>query len=126
MAQATPETTVRCPGCGAAVPDLPGTPHPYLGAVTGCWEIFGEVLAREYVDYGYPRTTNRLTTDTYAVQHPGEPSRRSIQSVNGHLVGLHLVLERGLEGGVATRVMGAVLGHPEKLTWLVPPEPNGS
>ena len=80
---------VRCPGCGALVPDVPGLPHPYIGASAGCWEIFGQILAKEYGDYGYPITTHQLTVDAYAVQHPGQPERRSIQSVNSHLISLY-------------------------------------
>ena len=35
---------------------------------------------------------HRLSVDTYAVQHPGVPERRSIQSVAVHLMCLCLVL----------------------------------
>jgi hypothetical protein len=56
------------------VKNKPGKPHKYIGAVAGCWEIYGEILAKEYGEYGYPELTHRLTVDTYAVQHPGTPS----------------------------------------------------
>jgi hypothetical protein len=67
----------------------------------------------------------RLIADTYAVQHPGEPQRRAIQSVAVHLMGLCVLLERDSEarrpvpvpGGVARRLV---------LRWLAPPVPNGS
>jgi hypothetical protein len=116
---------IRCPGCGALVRDISGPTHAYLGASAGCWAVFGNILAKEYGEYRYPEPTHRLTVDTYAVQHPGTPERRSIQSVNGHLVSLFLVLERGLSAPEATRAMGQVLEHAPEFSWLDPPVPNG-
>jgi hypothetical protein len=117
---------VECSGCGARVKDLPGQPHKYIGANAGCWEVYGEILAKEYGEYRYPELTHRLTSDTYAVQHPGTPERRSIQSVNGHLVSLYLVLEKGLTGRQATDALGRVIKRAAEFTWLTPPSPNGT
>lgn len=116
---------IRCYGCGAWVKDMKGVPHKYIGAPMGCWEIYGEILAKEYGEYGYPQPTHRLTVDTYAVQHPGKPSRQAIQSVNVHLVRLYLVLKKGLSMKQATTAMGRVLRHSDKFAWLEPPLPNG-
>lgn len=120
------ERFTRCGGCGALVRAIPGNPHTYIGAVAGCWEVYEQVLAKEFGDFNYPQPTHRLTVDTYAVQHPGEPGRQAIQSVNVHLVSLHLILERGLDGPAATRIMQAVIKTADCFIWLVPPEPNGS
>jgi hypothetical protein len=38
-----------------------------------------------------------LTVDTYAVQHPGVPERRTSQSLALHLITLCLVIERGAD-----------------------------
>jgi hypothetical protein len=118
---------IKCWGCGALVEDRPGPApaHKYLGASPGCWAIYGEILAKEYGEYRYPQPTHRLTVDAYAVQHPGNPERRSIQSVNGHLVGLYLVLERSMNAPDATGALGTILVHAGKFTWLEPPVPNG-
>jgi Family of unknown function (DUF5946) len=116
---------VKCYGCGALVKHIPGKPHKYIGAVAGCWEIYGEILAKEYGDYGYPQLTHRLTVDTYAVQHPGESNRQAIQSVNGHLFGLYLVLEKHISGQHATEALATVLNHADRFVWLEPPQPNG-
>lgn len=118
-------TLARCYGCGALVKDIPGEPHKYIGAAAGCWEIYGEILAKEYGEYGYPELTHRLTVDTYAVQHPGKPSRQAIQSVNGHLVSLYLVLEKQYSGQRATKALAEILQHAGHFTWLEPPDPNG-
>lgn len=66
---------IKCIGCGALVEDLAGKPHKYIGASQECWNLYGEVLAKEYGEYNYPQLTHRLTVDTYAIQHPGEPIR---------------------------------------------------
>ncbi|MFQ3613878.1 MAG: DUF5946 family protein [Cyanobacteriota bacterium] len=116
---------IKCYGCGAWVKDIPGEPHKYIGASAGCWEIYGEILAKEYGEYGYPETVHRLTVDAYAVQHPGNPSRQSIRSVNTHLISLCLVLEKELEGREATQSIGKVLEYTSEFVWLEPPIPNG-
>lgn len=83
-----------CRGCGALVPCGDGPTHRYIGASPGCWAVFGEVLAREYSDRRY-WPVYQLTVDAYAVQHPGEPSRQTIQSAAIHLISLYSVLEAG-------------------------------
>jgi hypothetical protein len=119
------EKLVKCIGCGALVPDTDGPTHKYIGASPGCWAVFGEVLAKEYGEYGYP-AVHRLTVDTYAVQHPGTPSRKSIQSVAVHLISLYFVLECGYESKKATRVMQRVTSHSDNFVWLEPPTSMGT
>jgi hypothetical protein len=110
-----------CPGCGALTPESDGPTHPYIGASPGCWAIFSEVLAREYADPRY-LSIHRLTTDAYAVQHPGIPSRQSIQSVAvHHLIGLYYVLERGYNFEGATQALRQGLRRRAAFTWLEPP-----
>ena len=82
-------------------------------------------MAKEYGEYGYPELTHRLTVDTYAIQHPGQPSRKSIQSVNVHLISLYFIFKKGFDGRMATLKMNEVLAKDLKLEWLEPPEPNG-
>lgn len=110
-----------CPGCGLDLPAGDGPGHAYIGASPACWELYGELLAREYGELGYP-SVHRTTVDTYAVQHPGEPERRTINSVCTHLIGLCLVLEHGLP---PERVR-VLLHTPRDARWLEPPRPNGT
>lgn len=119
------DNLVACPGCGAQVKDLPGQPHPYIGAAAGCWEVYGQVLAKEYGEYGYPILTHHLTVDTYAIQHPGQPGRQSIQSVNVHLISLYLMLEKGFSNRQALAIIQQALKQARLFTWLEPPVPNG-
>jgi len=116
---------INCYGCGALVKDIEGKPHKYLGAPQGCWNIYGEVLAKEYGEYNYPKTTHRLTVDTYSVQHPGQPERRTIQSLNIHLIGLYSVLVKNLSGLEATDKISNILANSPVFEWLEPPVPNG-
>ena len=118
------DATITCPGCGAQVPDLPETRTraEYVGSAPGCWQLYTELLAREYSDIRYA-PAHQLTVDTYMVQHPGAPQRRSAQSVAVHLVGLCLLLERGRTALELPRLRkGFVELHPQ-FPWLEPP-PN--
>ena len=116
---------IACYGCGALVDDTPGTPHKYLGAAWGCWEIFGQVLAREY-SAGALDITHRLTVDAYSLQHPGTPGRQTIQSMNVHLVSLHLILERGATASEALLGIRRTLKASSQFVWFEPPVPNGT
>jgi hypothetical protein len=117
--------TSRCPGCGLKLPRHDGPTHPYMGASSACWARYGQLLAREYGPLGMP-AVHRLTVDAYAVQHPGVPERRTIQSVAAHLIALHLVLDRGEPPTRVTDLLGRLLPRLPELRWLTPPEPNGT
>ncbi len=89
MAQAM----TRCPGCGLEMPPSDGGYGGYFHASPECWSVFGEVVAAEFQNAVLFGQVHQLTVDTYAVQHAGGP--HPDKSVDIHLVGLHLVLERG-------------------------------
>ena len=111
MADSRGHGLCACPGCGAKVEKLEGPGHAYLGTVPGCWALAGQVFAREYSDDTY-REVHGLTVDAYAVQHQGEPERRTINSLCFRLIGLHLALDLGLppEMGNAFFIMSRVPG----------------
>lgn len=122
---APPESVAApCPGCGARLPDVGGPTHRYMLSSPGCWACYGEVLAREYQDPAWGRR-HRLTVDAYAVQHPGEPTPQSVQSVALHLVSLCAVLEHGVAPDAARRLL-AVGSKAGGFRWLPPPESRGS
>jgi hypothetical protein len=106
-------TTERCSGCGATVPRTDGPTHEYIGASPGCWAIFTELAATTPM--------NQLVVDTYAVQHPGTPSRRSIQSVAVHLVSLLMQLEHGVAPARARDGILAARAIAYRFVWLDPP-----
>ena len=124
---------VKCIGCGALVKEIAdGATHRYLGASPGCWAIFGQVLAKEYESArhgGQPDRhsgVHRLTVDAYCVQHPGVPSKQTIQSVAVHLISLYSVLERGHDAEKALRLIRRAVSHSEKFFWLEPPMDMGA
>ena len=117
--------TEKCPGCGALFAPHDGPTHRYMESSPACWAAFGEVLAREYSDAALLHV-HRLSVDTYAAQHPGQPSRQSIQSVGLHLVRLCLTLERGVAPERANAAMLAAGRSKHMLTWLEPPASLGA
>jgi len=106
--------------CKARHPAIAGPTHAYMQSTPGCWACFGEVLAREYSDQAY-FAVHRLTVDAYAVQHPGQPSRQSIQSVGVHLVRLCLFMERALDPARANEAMLIAAKRKSSYHWLEPP-----
>lgn len=116
---------VTCWGCGALVPDIEGPTHPYIGASAGCWAAYGVVMAREFGEFRYP-PVHLLTTDTYAVQHPGVRERRAISSVAVHLIRLCLVLERHVDTPEALRAIRRAVAHKALFRWLAPPSFAGT
>ena len=107
-----------CFGCGALVPKKNGPTHQYIGASPGCWEIFGEVLAKEYEEYDYP-PVHRLTVDAYAAQHPGTPSKKSIQSVAIHVIGLTTKLTKLRKSAVKLQKhLKTIIGLSQPHHWV--------
>lgn len=127
MNMAAAQAKSPCPGCGGLFPDTdaPGSAHAYLGASHGCWAVYCDILAKEYGEYKYPEV-HRLTVDSYAAQHPGTPSRQSIQSVAGHLISLYLVLERGMNAKRATAAIRKAIEQSHHFMWLPPPPSLGA
>ncbi len=118
-------TLRQCMWCKGAFEHVDGPTHEYMESTPGCWSAFGRVLAREYQDQRY-FAVHRLTVDAYAVQHPGIPSRQSIQSVGVHLVRLCLLLERGLPPEKAHAAMISAANHKAQHHWLEPPASLGT
>lgn len=99
-------------------------PHAYMGGSPSCWALYGRLLEREYSDPAY-MASHRTTVDAYAAQHPGRPEPRAIQSVNIHLVALHLTLERGAQADFVRRVLSYLAKRKGELQWLTPPASLG-
>ena len=83
-----------CPGCGLRMPQRDGlTGGGYYNTTPECWSVYVEVLEKEYSNAVLFGQVHQLTVDTYAVHHAGGP--HPDKSVDVHLAGLHLVIERG-------------------------------
>jgi hypothetical protein len=113
-----------CPGCGLVLPDPGNVAPPHAGSSPGCWAVYGDLLAREYGEWGYP-AIHRLTVDAYGAQHPGTRSAKGTQAVAAHLIALHLWLERGIEAKRIPAEMGRLVVDLGEFHWLEPPGPQG-
>jgi hypothetical protein len=116
----------RCNWCLGEFDKIDGPTHEYIESIPGCWAVYGQILSKEYEDYPHLGNIHRLTVDTYAVQHPGQPSRKSTQSVWGHLVSLYCVLERKTNGDIAREMLKKFIESKPKLGWLKPPSFEGT
>ena len=83
-----------CPGCGLKQSPGAGVYDGYYRTSPECWLVYTEVLGREFSDVILFSQVHQLTVDTYALQHAGGDHKD--KSVCVHLVGLHLVFERGI------------------------------
>ena len=115
----------KCFSCGALVPNMNGPTHRYMLSSPGCWSVYGVLLARDYGEYGYP-AVHRLSVDSYAVQHPGQPDQQAIQSVAVHLIGLYYSLERGFPVAQVTKAIGRATQFSDQFIWLDPPASMGA
>ena len=117
--------TCKCFSCGGIFPDMEGPVHRYMKSSSGCWSVYGQILAREYNDTSYFEV-HRLTVDAYAVQHPGSTDRQSIQSVGLHLIRLCLFLEHGLTAENANNAMLEAGKRKHSFIYLERPKSLGS
>lgn len=115
-----------CPGCKIVLPHSDGQAHAYLGATPSCWALYGELLAREYSNPAY-MAVHRMTVDAYCAQHPGTAERRTIQSINVHLVGLCLAIEHNApETFIRSAMKTLTEWYADRFNWLTPPEHLGA
>jgi hypothetical protein len=118
---------MRCPGCGAEVPEIEElrSDHLYVGAAPGCWAAYTELIGRQAADAGLLES-RMLSVDVYMVQHPGVPGRQAGQSVWVHLVGLCLSLEHGFDSLASARAKARLLSRDPTFEWLEPPASPGA
>ena len=108
-----------CPGCGSRLPALEGATHAYMLSSPACWDAFSRIMAREFSN---PKLlpVHRLSVDAWAVQHPGDGSRRAIQSVGLHLARLMVQIEQGATGEAAHAAMLDFVSRKAELPELPP------
>jgi len=68
--------------------------HGYYNAPPECWSVYTEAVGEEFGDAVLFGQAHQLTVDAYAAQHSAGPHPDKSTAV--HLVGLHLVIERGM------------------------------
>ena len=114
----------QCPGCRAELPPVDGPTHRYIGASPACWAVYGQALERGYSDPACGAVL-QLVVDAYACQHPGEPERRSAQSVAIHLMTLSLFLEGRAAPRDGSRLHKRMVESRQRFEWLEPPGQRG-
>ncbi len=94
-----------------------GRCHKYMLASAGCYDMFNEVLTREYSDFRYAKA-HHYTVDAYAIQHPGETSnQQAVNSVGVHLVSLYCLFEKdyGLDRSAKIKTEFAQFNKAKKI-----------
>jgi hypothetical protein len=66
----------------------------YYNCSAECWDIYAEVLGREFSTPYIYGNAHQMTVDCYAVQHAGGP--HPDKSVAVHLIGLYLALAHNI------------------------------
>jgi len=74
--------------------DVRATYDGYFNCSPECWSIFTEVIGREFSNAVLFGQVHHLTVEAYAVQHAGGP--HPDKSVDIHLAGLYLMIERNI------------------------------
>ncbi|HRI16288.1 MAG TPA: DUF5946 family protein [Verrucomicrobiota bacterium] len=115
-----------CIGCAGLFPRKEGDTHRYLESSPGCAEACGRLFAQHYEHMDIYGDVYRLANDAYAVQHPGRPSRQTINSAAIHLIRLCLTIEQGLPAKYANDAVLAAGQRKEDYWWLKPPVLKGS
>ena len=108
---------ITCEGCGIAGGPSDGPTHPYMLSSPHCWPLYTELLATG--------PGGQLAVDAYAVQHPGIPERRAIQSVGAHLVSLCAAFERNWPPARAISLVQRAVENDPGWRWLDPAPPLG-
>jgi len=124
MEMNTKDKTKPCFSCGAECPDIDGPAHRYMKSSSGCWSVYGEILAREYNDQNY-FSVHHLTVDTFALQHPGETDVQSINSVTIHLLSLYYLLEKRCTESEAQVLKQKAANNKDKFVYLKRPQSLG-
>jgi hypothetical protein len=99
-----------CRGCGARFERTPWALDQDLRAAPECWRAAGEVAAFAALHAEVTGPVAQLAVDSYGAQHAGAPT--SVIRVAYALAGLHLALDRGLDGP-AVRSIHQRMGCPQ-------------
>jgi hypothetical protein len=115
------DMTITCPGCGLEMPRREMlTEHGYYNATPECWSVYTEVLGAEYSNAVVFGQIHQRTVDSYAVQHAG--GAHPDKSVDIHLAGLYLVIDRGCASPLVPRQLQRLASSVLEWPHFSPPE----
>jgi hypothetical protein len=111
---------IICPGCALRMPARKtGAPRSYYNTSAECWDLYTEVLATEYSNAFLFGQIHQLTVNAYAVQHAGGP--HPDKSVDIHLYGLYLALQKGIRSPYIPPLLQRLAGAIEAWPHYEPP-----
>jgi hypothetical protein len=114
-----------CPGCGLSMPVRDSAAaRSYYNTSAECWDLYTEVLATEYSNAFLFGQIHQLTVDAYAVQHAGGP--HPDKSVDVHLFGLYLSLEKGVRSPYVPPLLQRLVAAIETWPHYTPVTERGS
>jgi hypothetical protein len=113
--------TDRCPRCGVIAPEGSIPAPPEYHASSGCWQRYGELLARSYRAAEY-RSVHQLVVDSYVAQHPTDATPRSVQQLALCLMTLDLFLEQGWDVDRGPDLHKRMMANLPELHALDPPD----
>ena len=120
---------IKCFACGSKCLNIGSTTHPYMLSAPGCWEMYMEVLTKEYSDLMYWRA-HQYTVDAFACQHVGlKDDRRAKNSVYIHLISLYALFELDQKSSTAPLLRTKAADFVKKettLEYLTPPPTFGA
>lgn len=91
----------------------------YFNCSPECWSIFTEVIGREFSNAVLFGQVHHLTVEAYAVQHAGGP--HPDKSVDVHLAGLYLMIERNIPPSLVAPYMQQLADRVHDWPHLEPP-----
>ncbi len=119
--------TSVCPGCRLEMPYSETVVYEgYYFTSPECWSVYTEVLAAEFSNVILFGQVHQLTVDAYALQHAG--GEHKAKSICVHLVGLHLLLEKGVPSPLVAPCLRRLAERIDRAgSWPVyePPEKRG-
>ncbi|MFQ5652885.1 MAG: DUF5946 family protein [bacterium] len=114
-----------CPGCGLGMPASNTAVYDgYYNTSPECWEVYTEVLGSEFSNAVLFGQVHQMTVDTYAIQHAG--GTHPDKSVTVHLVGLHVMFERGIRPPNVARYLQRLAAKIERWPHFPPPVETGA
>lgn len=107
--------------CGLTAAETGGPAPAEHVASPACYQLYGQLLARDYSNPDCYRRAHQMNVDAYAAQHAGGTSRREVQTVGLCLMTLCLFCEDGVDPADGPALHKRMVAHRPDFTWLAPP-----
>lgn len=106
-----------CPGCKQIYQSSKTIPHSCVNASGGCWDIYLQILAKEFSDPAWFKV-HPLTVSAFFAQHPGKTPKQT-RLLCMHLATLYLVLDKNISCNDVPKLQ-SILAKSQALQLAVP------